>query len=438
MQHETAIALARFGLGPRSGETPPGDPHAWAVDQLSQQDPLALQDRELSNQGLTAVAQKHAAAHERKLAGDTAKPKDNPVRDIFMSQSDDFLANALTTAQPFRERLVWFWANHFTIARVSDVTAAVLHAYIREAIRPHVTGRFVDMLLAVMRHPGMLDYLNQAQSVGPNSRAGQRMERGLNENLARECLELHTVTPASGYTQADVTSFAKVLTGWSVGMQPQNIGWMFRPNAHEPGSKQVMGKIWPEGEEGGVMLLTWLAGHPSTHRHLAEKLTRHFCADKPAEADIRAVEGALRDSGGDLGAATLELLGLHSAWAPLQKFRAPMDYVIAAGRAVGTPPTAARQAFVALQQLGQPLWKAPFPIGWPDRASDWASEEALLQRVEFSLTLADRTPQLDPSALGNALLGPLLSADTLSAMRHAGSRRDAFALLFSSPEFQRR
>jgi len=436
MHHETAIALARFGLGPRADETPPADPRGWVLSQLQGADPFALNNNDLSTNNLLIAAEYQRTVNRIKEETGVAPP--NPVRDLFANGNLEYCTNALSTATPFRERLVWFWANHFSVSQVGPRSAATIAPYIREAIRPHVTGRFTDMLLAVMRHPTMLNYLNQDDSFGPNSHIGERQHKGLNENLARECLELHTVSPASGYTLADVTQFAAVLTGWTYSVNHAPYGFYFNDRAHEPGEKQVMGRTWPEGEDGGVMLLTWLATHPYTQRHIAEKLTRHFCSDTPAEADIQHIAGILRDTGGDLNAATQGVVALPSAWVPLQKLRSPQDYVVASLRAVAAPPELAKLIPPSLHNLGQQMFKAPFPIGWPDRASEWLGGEAVLTRVEFAYSVAGRMPQIDPAAMGDQILGPLMHADTLAAMRHAGSRRDALALLLSSPEFQRR
>jgi uncharacterized protein (DUF1800 family) len=294
------------------------------------------------------------------------------------------------------------------------------------------------MLLAVMRHPTMLAYLDQAHSTGPDSPAGLRRHLGLNENLARECLELHTVTPASGYTQADVTAFARILTGWTFEWKEEPVGFRFRRSIHEPGEQTVLGQRWPGGEAGGVALLTWLADHPFTHRHLAEKLVRHFVADTPPPAQVRVVEGVLRDSGGDLGAASAALVDLPGAWAPLTKVRTPQEYVVACLRGLGMQPEDVPNIGGMVGGLGQPMFQAPFPIGWPDRAADWAGPEAMLQRVDFAYGLAGRVPLIEPVAHGSTILGPLLDAGTLAAMKGAGSRRDALTLLMASPEFQRR
>src|SRR5690242_12745377 len=280
MDIRAAHALVRFGLGRGGGESVSGDPIGWLRAQLLHPDQRMGEPRPSTINGLTALRQDRA---------DKPPPGERRAPALYRDEAAAALDNALTTPAPFRERLVWFWSNHFTVS-VRGGVAAVAGAFVEEAIRPHVTGRFEDMLFAVMRHPAMLMYLNNAGSVGPNSPAGQRSHRGLNENLARECLELHTVSPAAGYTQADVTSFAKLLTGWSIDLRGQPPGFRFRPFAHEPGEQTVMGRTFPAGEEGGVAALHFLANHPATHRFLAAKLVRHFVADDPPADAVRRIE----------------------------------------------------------------------------------------------------------------------------------------------------
>ncbi len=357
---------------------------------------------------------------------------------IYRQDAAAALTNALVTPAPFRERLVWLWANHFTVSVRRGVCAGLIGAFVQEAIRPNVTGRFGDMLLAVMRHPAMLLYLDNAQSVGPGSPAGRRGRRGLNENLARECLELHTVSSAAGYTQADVTSFAKVLTGWSIDLDQTPPGFRFRRRAHEPGEQTLMGRSFPPGEAGGMAALAFLADHPATHRHLATKLVRHFTADDPAPNAARRIESVLRDTRGDLGAAASALVELDAAWRPITKLRAPQEFVLACLRALAILSVPPQPTLGVLTLLGQPVWAAPQPDGWPDRATDWASPEAMMRRIDFTYALAGRVGPQDAAAIGEAALGPLLRPATRDALRRAGSRREALALLFSSPEFQRR
>jgi uncharacterized protein (DUF1800 family) len=430
MDLRTAQALIRFGLGRRGDEPLPADPAVWLRDQLRQPDPSRIDPRPST---ATAVAAFLADRANRP------KPEDSQVRALFRAEVKAELGNALTTPAPFRERLVWFWTNHFTVSIRGGVAAAAC-AFVEEAIRPNVTGRFEDMLVAVMRHPAMLRYLNNAGSVGPDSPAGKGGKRGLNENLARECLELHTVSPAAGYTQADVTSFAKILTGWSIDLREATPGFRFRPAAHEPGAQIVMGQTFPEGEEGGLATLHFLAGHPATHRFLAGKLVRHFVADVPSPDVVRRIESVLRDTNGDLGAAAAALTTLDAAWQPAAKLRTPQDFVIATLRALDLPQEQRETLNLqgVLAGMGQPYQGAPQPNGWPDRAGDWAAPEAMMRRIDWAYGVSGRVGTRDVVDLAALNLGPLLHDDTLQAVRRAGSRREAMTLLLTAPEFQRR
>ena len=270
--------------------------------------------------------------------------------------------------------------------------------------------------------------------------AGQNGKRGLNENLARECLELHTVSPAAGYTQADVTNFAKILTGWSIDLRGDASGFIFRPRAHEPGSQVFMGHSFPPGEEGGIAALRFVANHPLTHRFLARKLVQYFVADNPPEDATRRIEGVLRDTGGNLGAASAALVTLDAAWQPGAKLRTPQDFVIATLRALDLPDEPRQEVNLQgiLANLGQPFQNAPQPNGWSDRASDWAAPEAMMRRLDWAYGVSGRVGTRDVTELAEANLGPLLRDDTLQAVRRAGSRRDAMTLLLTAPEFQRR
>ncbi len=427
MDLRMAHALVRFGLGRRGAEAPPsGDPADWLLGQL--QDPGPDAPAPSLAEGLSAL---------RFDRDEKPKPGQARSRPLFIRDAQAQIANALTTPTPFHERLVWFWTNHFTVSARRGQCAALIGPFVAEAIRPHVAGRFGDMLLAVMRHPAMLLYLDNAASIGPDSVAGRRGKRGLNENLARECLELHTLSPASGYTQEDVTSFAAILTGWSIDLKQSPPGFRFRPAAHEPGPQTLMGRSFPEGEAGGVAALAFLAQHPATHRHLATKLARHFVADDPPPDSVRRIEGALRDTRGDLGAAAAAVVRIEAAWRPGTKVRAPTDYLVAAMRALDVIE-APLPTLGALRLLGQPQWAAPQPDGWPDRAADWAAPEAMMRRIDVAYAIAGRAGARDAAALADVALGPLLRPATLQAMDRAGSRREALALLLSSPEFQRR
>ena len=236
-----------------------------------------------------------------------------------------------------------------------------------------------------------------------------------------------------------MTEFARILTGWSVEMDRLYPGYVFRPGTAEPGAKTLMGRKFGPGEAGGIAALEFLARHPATHRHLATKLVRHFVADDPPPDAVRTIEGVLRDTDGDLGAASAALVALPAAWeAPLAKLRSPFEYAVAACRALDLPADKGPPLQGALQALGQPVWNAPLPNGWPDTAAEWAAPEAMMRRIDWAHALSGRAGDADPAAVADAALGPLLHARTRQAMRGAGSRRDALTLLLTSPEFQRR
>jgi uncharacterized protein (DUF1800 family) len=289
----------------------------------------------------------------------------------------------------------------------------------------------------------MLRYLDNDVSVGPGSPAGLRGKRGLNENLGRECMELHTVGLAAGYTQADVTNMAKILTGWSDAPSVEgsdSTGFLFRPRAHEPGPQTVLGQSFDGGEQAGIDALTYLSTYPTTYDLLAGKLVTHFVADNPPPAAVAQISGVLRDTKGDLGATAAALVDLPQAWQPGAKLKTPFDFYVSTLRAApppdGQPPP---DALGIMSGLGQPVWNAPLPNGWPDQAAVWSGSDAILMRIDWAFTYAQRFADgPEPADMAQAALGPLLRPATVSAMASAGSRREALTLFLASPEFQRR
>jgi len=430
MDTRAAHAMIRFGLGPRGGETLPTDPDSWLAAQLDGPDPALSIPAPDTAAGLTALRD------DGKMP--PMDPQQRRSAKVMRAATAVAMDTLLGTDTPFRERLVWFWANHFTVSIRQGNVGPLSQAYVREAIRPHVTGRFIDMLRAVMSHPAMLFYLDNVQSLGPDSPTGKRFKLGLNENLARECLELHTVTPAAGYTQADVTAFAAILTGWSIDLNGHPPGFLFRPFAHEPGAKTVMGRVWPPGEAGGEQILAWLGTHPSTLHNLAVKLVRHFVADVPPPDAVARVAEVLRDTGGDLRSAAMAVIALPQAWTPLTKLRTPFDYVVAVLRAFDLPAANRPDPNGWMSALGQPFMSAPLPNGWSDTAADWAAPAMIMRRIDWASAVAWRARQHDPQAMAEATLGQLLPADSRQRIARAGSRQEALAMLIASPQFQRR
>ncbi|MQT14495.1 DUF1800 domain-containing protein [Segnochrobactrum spirostomi] len=344
----------------------------------------------------------------------------------------------------FGERLAMFWANHFAVATDKGGDVHILAgAFEREAIRPHLFGRFEDILLAVETHPAMLIFLDNQQSIGPSSPANKDGTRGLNENLAREILELHTLGVDGGYSQADVTSLARIITGWTVrrdDKKPELQGhFVFNAGAHEPGEHAVMGLTYADDGVGqGRTALADLARHPATARHLAFKLARHFVADNPPSALVDRLAAAYTANRGDLSAVYTALVNADEAWDPrLIKLRSPAVYLAGVLRASGVRPKP-EQILAVLKALGQPWWNPSGPNGFPDVSDAWASAEGLATRIDAANLLAHMAPgDLDPRAFLADRLGPLASTPTTNAVARASSRPQGLSIAFLSPEFLR-
>ena len=370
-----------------------------------------------------------------------------PEQQFFRADAEARLAQACSAPIGFVERLTAFWANHFCVSVAkSGVCRAAAGAFEREAIRPYVLGRFADMLRAVEQHPAMLNFLDNAQSVGPNSLAGHNSRAGLNENLAREILELHTMGVGSGYTQADVTQLAYILTGWTIVGRDGKLGepgaFAFNPNAHEPLAATVRGRLYVEdGVAQGEAALADLAREPATAEHIATKFARHFIADAPDPDLVARLANTFRDSDGDLAALARALVVDDAAWRlPAGKVRNPWELTVAAYRAFGRSPSDAGPALSSLDLLGMPLWQPGGPNGYSDDSvAAWASPEGLKMRVELATRFAAQIKDAPtPTALLEDVLGPAASTATRQAVARAETREQAYALLILSPEFQRR
>ena len=315
----------------------------------------------------------------------------------------------------------------------------------REAIRPFVFGKFADMLLAVEQHPAMLFYLDNRDSTGPDSKAGQNQKKGLNENLAREIMELHTLGVKGGYKQADVTSLARMITGWTfAGLNNKAADpavFTFAPNRHEPGIQNLLGKNYNQtGLDQGEAALRDLAHHPATATHIAFKFARHFVADDPPAPLVQKLAKNFHDSDGDLKALAITLLDDDSAWnTPAQKLRSPQEYLLAGSRALNLPPNNPQPLVNALNVLGQPLWRPPGPNGHGDTQEVWASPEGMKVRLSYASQMARQTQITgNPVDILGQTLGDGVSVDTKQAVARAESRQQAFALMLMSPEFQLR
>ena len=488
----TAIAANRFGIGARPGDAGRigDDPAGWLESQIG---PAAAQPsagtRPDSAEVLTEVrdlrlvrqAAQQAAQAAQTRQGDQTRPGNQQqpgvdpaairefaqtIGEHYQAQAGALYATAIASDAPFRERLALFWANHFAVSAEKQPIGAIAGLYIDEAIRPNLVGNFRDLLRAAIQHPAMLLYLDNQTSIGPGSLLGSRANQGnrragLNENLAREILELHTLGVDGGYTQDDVIEFSKALTGWSVGGQADGnaarLGAMagrlgiaadtgepgeftFRGGVHEPGSKTILSRRFGEdGVEEAEAVLDFLAARPETARFLATKLARHFVADTPPEALVTILAETYLDNDGELAPVYRALIRADESWRePLAKYKTPQDYLISAFRALGQAPPP-NQAVALATQLGQRPMTPGSPAGWPDIAEHWTSGDALLKRIEWSTTVGSTVgDRIDAVARLDEVLGEVAGTATRKGIRRAESGAQAIALLFSAPEFQRR
>jgi uncharacterized protein (DUF1800 family) len=454
---ERLRALNRFGLGARPGEARTlDDPRSWLTRQLTGSPPeLAFASGVVPDDGAAGAALRALRAAQRSRDQEALREVRQRLVRAAALEATTALTQRVATDRPFVERLVAFWSNHLCVSVSAKLLVAPLAGrYEREAIRPHVLGRYEDMVLASARHPAMLLYLDNAQSIGPasqlNRRGGRRaVSRGLNENHARELLELHTVGVDAGYGQDDVVALARILTGWTVqglgGPGERLVGRSERPAfrfvdaMHEPGDKAVLGVRYDErGEAEGKAVIRDLCRHPATARHVATKLVRHFVSDEPPPADVDRIAAVFRESGGDLREVAGSLVRLDSAWeAGNRKFRTPQDWLVAGLRALAvedvTPPLVA-----ALRELRHLLWAPPAPKGYGDIRSDWADPDSLMNRAELARTIAQRTAgrRIDPKGLLEVM--ELGAGSSLPALLTDGTvdAGDRIALALAGPEFQ--
>src|SRR6266545_1997291 len=452
---QAALALHRFGVGPRAGSIAAiaSDPRGALLAELERPGAGRISDPDLLTGGVAArvafafqQAQRAARQAERAAQPATApRPNAGPSvpQQIYLAEAKARINAALAAEIGFVERLVWFWSNHFCVSADKGNVRQICGAYEREVIRANVLGRFGDMLLAAESHPAMLIYLDNARSIGPDSMAGLRQKRGLNENLAREILELHTLGVRTVYTQDDVTRFANVITGWTVVPFRQDAlrggEFDFNPRMHQPGAQTVIGKSYSDGglEQGRAVLAT-LARHPATAKHVATKLARHFVADEPPPALVDRLAKRFLATQGDLKEVGKALVAAPESWeAPRAKLKRPGEWVVAALRALGVTPAEIGPVMQAHNLLGEPLWRPSAPKGFADESAPWL--DGLAQRLDIANQFARRLgAEADPRDVFEQALAPLASTETRQAILRAESRPQALALLFMASEFQRR
>lgn len=456
-------AANKFGLGLQPGEHTEidKDPKGWLIAQLPLADRLPPRYAGMGNAAQliemadTDYRQRISFQQDNQLTADEQaqiRIAQRRSTTLQREQSNQRLAVAIESDTPFAERLVRFWSNHFSVALTNN-KPALAHAglpYENEAIRAHMNGRFEDMLLAVAQHPAMLIYLDNTASFGPNSPAGRQRNRGLNENYAREMLELHTLGVGGGYTQEDVIALARMLTGWNVnlpaqtGTRPDPLspagGFFYYALLHEPGTQQLLGKSYADtGLRQATAAIQDLARHPSTATFIASKLARHFIADQPPASAIATLAQVFIDTQGDLPRVHQALVELDEAWdTGMQKLKSAEDFIVSTVRALpGIPLTDDVLGILndTLSSFNQRPFNAPSPAGWPEQAEHWGGPDALMKRVEFINMVAGAVgPDFDARDIVTMILPD--DAALQLAIRRAESKTQALALLLASPQFQ--
>jgi uncharacterized protein (DUF1800 family) len=439
MPSEALRACHRFGMGARPGDiaTVSPDPRGW----LHAQRGVIGEPAALSRLPSSAAVAKQIAKQRGK--GSSARKMLRQEQEVLYR--DEVLARTLLGAQtehPFHERLVRFFSNVFTVSTSRRECVGLVGPFEREVIRAGVHGSFSDLLVSATQHPAMLIYLDNIRSIGPDSTAGSRRGRGLNENLARELLELHTLG-VGHYTQEDVEALANILTGWTVDPEGR---FRFSAQRHQPGTQTLLGKRYTGGLEQGEAALRDLARHPATAQRLSWRMAQHFIADDPPSAVVADLRRTFLDSGGDLSAMAGALIDSKAAWSgPLTKLRQPEELVIATMRAIQPArtrlTTEQRDELVSiLKTLGQVPWSAPSPEGWPDTAPSWLGGDALLSRLQWTWEMGRLAALegIEPLQLVDDVLPDLLPRQTLQAVKAAPDRQTGIALLLASPSFQRR
>lgn len=444
--NKAVFSLCRFGVGPKIGEyNSITDPLDWALKQLLME-PDTSKFKKLPNtqEMLKLTAQYRSAQKDDKknnmmMEGSSQAVK-KEMQEASRKQFSSHIHQSITTKTPVLEKLALFWGNHFTVSSANNKIRPIVTSYQREVIYPNLSGSFKDLLFAAETHPAMLMYLNNDVSIGENSKFGRRRNRGLNENLAREILELHTLGTSGGYSLEDIKSLAKILTGWTVTRRgsPKKTGkTAFSDLMHEPGKHELLGKIY--GRKGGKQLyqaLDDIAHHPNTAKFIAGKLATHYISDEPEQKLVDAIAQTFLETNGHLPsihAKTFEL-ALENPQ-PFTKARDHYSYVIAVTRAMGYKAKYAKKIHQVLNDMGQIPFNAPGPDGWPDSEENWISPQGLMRRISFAQEVARVQRNKDARSLMDDLFADSLSSMTRQHVRRAESPMQGLVLALASPEF---
>jgi uncharacterized protein (DUF1800 family) len=443
---KACIAVNRFGYGARGEELEKAvySPKKWIKSQLL---PISFK---ISVAHSNDIFMDHARYQkQKKLEKKNKSLKNNAnnmnkdfARTALKEMSIDTLKEAIHSSHSVSWRLLDFFSNHFSVSTNGRLMTGLAATLEREAIAPNLLGNFEDMLLAVEQHPAMLIYLNNERSFGPNSRMAKKRNKGLNENLAREILELHTLGVEGGYKQNDVVELAKGITGWSVKNpnKERDAGFIFRPYGHEPGTRTLLGKKYlPKGIAQGQQMLRDLAMQPATAKYLCYKLAHHFVSDNPSPVLLAKMEDTWMKNQGNITKVMHALFDAEEAWIDgPQKYKTPREFVISAQRALALKKRNNRALLNSLINLGQEPYNAGSPAGFSEDEKDWLGASALMARIDWSMMVSGYLKRANTEKLMKLALGESVSELTYQMVMRAESRQQALSLLLMSPEFQRR
>ncbi len=439
------IAVNRFGYGARGDELKQAEinPKKWLESQLRT---IAFSPGLPHSNDVFVQHQKFQQEKKRQK-----KQKDNKAinkmtqkyaRSTLRSMSADSLKQAINSSHSVSWRLLDFFSNHFSVTANGRLMVGLAATLEREAIAPNLLGDFGDLLLAVEQHPAMLIYLNNEKSFGENSRIAKNKSKGLNENLAREILELHTLGVNGGYSQQDVIELAKGITGWSVKnpKKERSAGFIFRQYGHEPGNRKLLGKDYPQkGIAQGQQMLRDLAMKPATAKYICYKLAHHFVSENPPLSLLAKMEATWLKTQGNIKQVMFCLFDADESWQEsAQKFKTPREFIISTHRALAASKINDKALLATLTTLGQQPFQAGSPAGFSDEQSDWQGPSALMARIDWSALMSSYRKRANAEKMMKLTLGQDVSERTYQSVIRAESRQQALTLLLMSPEFQRR
>ena len=439
------IAVNRFGLGATGKELSDAqlNPEQWLLQQLvSPVFDKSIGDTESAFDTIAKIKELRDRRRDGELIGQVVSTE--IVKPYRRSLLIDSLALSVKTDRPFAIRLLDFFSNHFSVSAPTQSMKILSPILERDAIAPNLFGQFEDLIIAVEQHPAMLLYLNNAKSVGPNSPIGKRT-RGLNENLAREILELHTLGVDGGYTLKDIRQLAMAISGWSItnDRDAKPAGFRFRIKGHEPGERNILGKSYPAGGvTQGQAVLRDLARHKKTAQFVSYKLAQHLIADEPPKELVAAMVNTWVKTEGNIKAVVTSLVRHPQSWdSQSKKLKTPREFVVSACRAVSHSKTVDQTlltiALRGLNFMGQRPFGAGSPAGYSNLNRAWSGSDALMKHIDWVNQLSKKTRQT-PQAVAGRIYDSTLSSLTVKLLAGAESRAQGLALLLLSPEFQRR